>query len=215
MKSLESQFEAVSKSTTFKNILETYNLSEKSVLDIGCGYGPFLVHFGEKSTGITISAEQVAYGSDKKIDIRLHNIEDYPDLDGKKFDVIFCNNLFEHLYSPHEFLYKVRKYLNDDGFMILGVPCVPTPSQLMHLKKFRGALACNHINFFTKKTLELTVERGGWSIQNIRGFHFRNQFVDMLLEPIYPHLYIIAHPEKDFQYSEKRKREVAAYTDKT
>jgi len=122
---IEKRFENVSKSKTFGNIVKTFDLDKKSVLDIGCSYGEFLVHFGPKSVGITIVKEEVEYGKSKDLDIRLGNIESSDFNLEKKFDVIFANNIFEHLYSPHNFLCEIKKYLRPEGILILGVPCIP------------------------------------------------------------------------------------------
>lgn len=207
---IKRRFSAVARSVTFKNIVDTHELGKKAVLDIGSAYGEHLVHFGPGSTGLTVSPEEVAYGKQQGLDTRLGNIEEGFN-PGKKYDAIFCNNLLEHLLSPHQFLVSARAFLKNDGALILGVPCIPFPSLLMKLKWFRGALATNHINFFTTRTLRLTAERAGWNIHTIRGFHFKAPLLDRMFLSAYPHLYIIATPDPSFTYSEKRKRELAGY----
>lgn len=69
--------------------------------------------------------------------------------------------------------------------------------------RFRGALASNHISYFTKKTLELTVESAGWKIQDSRSFFFSYAFFDKLLNIISPKIYIIAKNEINFKYPDK------------
>jgi 2-polyprenyl-3-methyl-5-hydroxy-6-metoxy-1,4-benzoquinol methylase len=211
---IEKRFKNISRSQTFRNIITTFYLDKKSVLDIGCSYGEFLAHFGPQSVGVTITEEEVVYGKKKGLDIRFGNIEDKEFSLDKTFDVIFANNIFEHLYSPHQFLVGVKKYLKEDGVLILGVPCMPIITPLVHLRKFRGALAMAHINFFTKDTLIKTVERGGWVPQSTRGYHFMNPFIDHCLDLIYPHFYVAATKEKNFAYSDKRLKELAGYSDK-
>jgi len=204
-------FAGVAASKTFRHIVDTFDLSRKSVLDIGCGYGEFLMHFGPGSKGVTIVSEEVQYARKRGLTIVAGNIED-PDfrLDGT-FDVVFANNLFEHLYSPHNFLVKAKLFLKKDGILILGVPCIPKIVSLIYLRKFRGALASNHINFFTRQTLIKTVERAGWTVLECRSFHLRSRFLDMLLHVIAPHFYVIAVPDRKFVYPEKRKIELEGY----
>lgn len=209
---LEQRFKNVSRSKTFSNIVRTYSLDTKAVLDIGCSYGEFLAHFGRGSLGITITEEEVVYGKTKGLDIRYGNIEADDFTITKKFDAIFANNIFEHLYSPHAFLRRAAKYLNEDGVLILGVPCIPTLSFLMRFKKFRGSLAVAHINFFTRKTLTLTVKKGGWRVLAMRGFRIKNATLDRLLNPIYPHFYVVAAPDSEFAYGQKRMKELKGYS---
>jgi SAM-dependent methyltransferase len=211
---IETRFENAGKSKTFRNIAGEFHLGSRKVLDVGCSYGEFLAHFGKESVGVTIVKEEAEYGKTKGLRIVEGNIEsDVLNIaTEEKFDVIFANNIFEHLLSPHLFLQKIRRHIKEDGILILGVPCVPFFSFLMKMRKFRGALAGSHINFFTKKTLALTVMRGGWRIKEERSFHFKNVFFDTLLGPIVPHFYVIAVPDKNFHYNEKHLRDLSGYS---
>jgi|TARA_Y100000310_G_scaffold341769_1_gene441999 2-polyprenyl-3-methyl-5-hydroxy-6-metoxy-1,4-benzoquinol methylase len=208
---IEERFQNVSKSKTFGNIVHLFNLNKKAVLDAGCSYGEFLIHFGDGSEGITLDKAEAEYTRSKGLSVHLDNVESQTLKLNKTFDVVFANNLLEHLYSPHEFLIKTKEYLKPDGTLILGVPCIPTITPLIQIKKFRGSMAGGHINFFTRRTLIETVKRAGWKIQTVRGFHFRNPVIDLPLNPIYPHFYVIATPDPNFEYPEKRKKELAGY----
>lgn len=192
---IEKRFENISRSKTFNNIVRIFGLDKKSVLDIGCSYGEFTAHFGKGSVGITISKDEVAYGRSKGLDIRHGDIEAKDFILEEKFDVVFANNIFEHLYSPHDFLQRVKNYLKPNGILILGVPCIPKVVSLLRLKKFRGSLAVSHINFFTRDTLIRTVESAKWKPIMIRGFHFSNKVIDHALDVVYPHNYVVATPD--------------------
>ena len=209
---MQKRFDGVARSKTFRNIINTFDLDQKSVLDIGCSYGEFLAHFGKGSVGISISKEEVSYGGEHGLDIRYGNIEEGTLPLTGEFDVIFANNIFEHLYSPHDFLNKIKKHLKADGILILGVPCIPKIVSLVYIRKFRGAFAEQHINFFTRDTLTNTAKRAGWVPKMTRGFHFRNSFVDALLNPTYPHFYLIATLDRNFKYTEKRMKEISGYS---
>jgi SAM-dependent methyltransferase len=210
--SVERRFKNTERSKTFKNITQIYGLGQKAVLDIGCSYGEFLIHFGPGSTGVTLTQAEVDYGVTKGLDVLYGNIEFDSFVLEKTYDVVFANNIFEHLYSPHNFLIKIKKYLKPEGILILGVPCIPKVNFLMRFPKFRGSLAVEHINFFTRDTLIKSVERGGWVVKSARGFHFSNPFVDTFLRPIYPHFYVIAKLDPAFAYPERRMKELAGYT---
>lgn len=210
-KDIELRFNNIAKSKTFQNLCSSLGLKERAVFDIGCSYGEFLCHFGEGSMGLTIAPDEAEYGKKVSLDIRVGNIEEGFPI-SEKFEVIFANNLFEHLYSPHGFLIKLKDFTSTDGVLVLGVPCVPKIVTLMSLSKFRGALAVSHINFFTRQTLKKTVERGGWKVHAVRSFHFKNRFLDSLANFVSPHFYVIATMDPSFEYHEKRKKELAGYT---
>jgi len=196
---IEQRFKNVGKSKTFSNIVRIFELNKRAVLDIGCTNGEFLIHFGPGSVGLTIVQKEVEYGKVKNLDIRFGNIES-TDFDmSDRFDVIFANNLFEHMHAPHDFLLKIKRFLRPDGLLILGVPTIPKIVSLIRLRKFRGAMAVSHINFFTRQTLIHTVLRAGWKIDTMRGFHFSVPLVDRLLDLIYPHFYVVARLDPNWR----------------
>lgn len=208
---IENDFQNVAKSKTFNNIKQLFALDSKAVFDVGCSYGEFLIHFGPGSIGLTITNEEAEYGRFRGLDVKCGNIESDKKDVIEKFDAVFANNIFEHLFSPHKFLCKIKENLRPGGILILGVPCIPKIMPLMRLRKFRGSQAVAHINFFTRDTLIKTVERGGWTIISARTFHFRNKFLDRLLDFISPHFYIVAKPKQYFSYHKKRMKELVGY----
>jgi len=205
---IENRFKKVSVSKTFKNLKEVFLLGDKFVFDIGCGYGEYLSSFGTGSFGITTTKEEVDYGRENGLDIRLGNAEmTDPSLFSNLPEVIWANNLFEHLLSPHEFLINLKRISNTDTILILGVPVVPFPSFIMKLKWFRGALASNHISFFTRKTLSLSAEYSGWKVKEIRPFIFKSKIIDNIVSVFAPHQYLVAQNNKDFRYPPKKLKE--------
>jgi len=211
LEKIKKRFFNVDKSKTFKNIIKEHKLDKKAVFDIGCTYGEFLCHFGTGSVGLTIIKEEADYGQSIGLDIRQGNVESKDFKITEKFDVIFANNIFEHMLSPHLFLMNMKQYLKPDGVMILGVPSVPKLTWMLNFKRFRGSLASLHINFFNRDTLMKTVEAGGWHILTCRGFHFRNKYVDYMMNLVWPHFYVVAKPIEGFSYSPKRLKETAGY----
>ncbi len=202
------QFKNVALSKTFKRILRTFSLRNKAVLDLGCGSGQHLIHFGEGSIGVTSAKNEVGYGKEHGLQMIFGNVEQIDKLPlQNQFDYIWANNLFEHLLSPHAFLMKLKNISNENTQIILGVPMIPRHASLLKVSKFRGALASNHINFFTKKSLKLTVERAGWFVKEIRPFIFKNTFLDFLVSPWSPHLYCVASNNVNFKYSDKKVHE--------
>lgn len=206
--SADKRFEPVSNSGTFARILKIFGLKDKKVLDLGCGYGEYLVKFGKNSLGITTTIQEVEYGKSRNIRIVQGNVELIENAKlSEKFDAIWANNLFEHLLSPHSFLMKMKTLAADNSLLILGVPVVPRIASLMHIKKFRGAMAVAHINFFTMETLKLTVVRAGWKVENVRPFVFSNVFLDKLFSFFSPHLYVVARNDTSFKYPDKKLKE--------
>lgn len=200
---IQKEFKSVKKSRIFNNLLKIYSLDEKKVLDIGCAKGEHLVHFGEGSKGVDANKKYFEFWKELNLKVITANVENNIPLN-EKFDVIWCNNLIEHLVAPHLFLVRLHKFLKENSILILGVPTVSPISFLRRFSRFRGYLAHEHLNFFTQPTIKLTLERAGYKIEEARLFYFRNRLLDKLLSPISPHLYLICRKVKDFQYHPKR-----------
>ncbi len=208
-------FAQVRKSRVFSNIIDTFSLEKKKVLDVGCSEGHHLSCFGKESVGITIIPEHVEAGKKRGLTILEKNVEDEHFSLPDTFDAVWANNIFEHLNQPHPFLIKMRSVLNDDGILILGVPVIPFFSFLTRFKKFRGAYAVSHVNFFTRKTLVETVRAAGWDVREARLFYMKNPFLDSFFNLIAPHIYVIATARPDFKYADKRLLSLRGYTKNT
>ncbi len=172
--SIENREKNVAYSRTFRIIRSLYCLSDKAVLDVGCGFGEYLRFFGSGSMGITTTAAEIEYAKNHNLTVLFGNAELLGDVASQReFDAVWANNLFEHLLSPHAFLMKLKKLSHGRTILILGVPVVPKIVSLLSLGRFRGALATNHINFFTYVTLRLTAERAGWTVAAARPFSLK------------------------------------------
>lgn len=201
--------EQVLQSKTFARIAKLYDLPNKRVLDIGCGVGSHMQRFGAGSIGLTTNPDEVVVGQKINRDIRLGNVEKLSAAlpQTEQFDVIWCNNIFEHLLSPHAFLVYLKQVAHADTVLVLGTPMVPTVPSLMRLRQFRGALATPHVNFFNYKTYELSVTFAGWTVQTLSSFYFRIPLLNYLVKPIWPHLYLVAKNDPTYRYHEKKLKE--------
>lgn len=204
----DERFAPVAASRTFNRILDNLKLRSKRTLDIGCGYGEYLVKFGPGSVGITTTVAEVEYAASRGINIVKGNAERMDELGlDASFEAIWANNLFEHLVAPHAFLMRLKKIARPEAVLVLGVPVIPVLPALMRLTKFRGALAVAHVNFFTRASLKLSVERAGWRVAEIRPFVFSNRLADRLASFVAPHLYVVASNRADFKYDPKKLKE--------
>jgi sphingolipid C9-methyltransferase len=100
------------------------------MLDIGCGWGTLAMHaartFGARSTGITISKNQTAFGNARIAKAGLSErarIEclDYRDIPRRQFDRISSLEMVEHVGVKNfqKFCNQVYSLLKDDGLFLL------------------------------------------------------------------------------------------------
>lgn len=107
----------------------------ETLLDIGCGWGTLAkfasVHFGAKTTGITLGRNQTAWGNNglRKAGITEEQSRilcmDYRDIPvpEAKYDKITCLEMAEHVGIRHltSFLRQVNDMMNDDGTFFIQV----------------------------------------------------------------------------------------------
>ena len=100
------------------------------VLDIGCGFGDQLWYFkqqGHSVTGIEPSVHRAAMAGRILDSIVINSpIEgvalDHTFAGQQKFDLIYLNQVLEHLDRPLEVIREIRKILSPGGKLLIGVP---------------------------------------------------------------------------------------------
>jgi hypothetical protein len=75
---------------------------------------------------------------------------------GRRFDVILCNHLLEHIVDPLGFLKALTNHITVGGVLYVEVPDevwggLPLPRH-----------ASVHLNYFTKRTAEILLKLSGW-----------------------------------------------------
>ena len=109
--------------------------------------------------------------------------KDLPELNGKKFDVIFFNDVLEHLTNPAEALKDCQEFLNPNGCIIASIPNMrwyPVILSLLRYKDFEyqqyGVMDETHLRFFTKKSMIRLFENAGFKVSKIEGINKDENF---------------------------------------
>ena len=191
--------------------LKKYNLNNKKVLDIGSAWGEFLIHFGSGSKGIEVMPESVKFSRAIGFNVDEYNFEDEWREENESFDAIWCSNVLEHVVAPHLLLRRFHEALKSNGLIFIRVPTIPSNWLYLKLNRlllgFLGYDAVQHINAFTRRTIEFTVERAGFKIIESNIFLPQNQIINKILNPFLKDAisFISVVAEKTpFKYHEKR-----------
>ncbi|KKQ91265.1 MAG: 3-demethylubiquinone-9 3-methyltransferase [Candidatus Azambacteria bacterium GW2011_GWA2_39_10] len=191
--------------------LKKYNLNNKKVLDIGSAWGEFLIHFGPDSKGIEVMPESVKFSQAIGLNVDEYNFEDEWREESKYFDAIWCSNVLEHVVAPHLLLRRFHDALKPNGLIFIRVPTIPSNWLYLKLNRlllgFLGYEAVQHINAFTRRTIEFTIERAGFKIIESNIFFPQNQILNKILNPFLKDaisFITIVAKKTHFKYPEKR-----------
>ena len=155
----------------------------KKVLDVGCGNGIFAASIKEKNNaevwGIELMKDEIAK-ADQILDKSFAGpIEEHVDnLPDNYFDVIYFNDVLEHLVDPYIVLEKIKSKLSNNGVVISSIPNIRFHSVLIPLifnKQFEyksfGVMDKTHLRFFTKKSIRKMYENIGYEVISHKGIN--------------------------------------------
>jgi len=141
-------------------------LKDKSVLDVGCGYGEILGYLkarrncrvvGMEPSPDTGNAGKEFFG----IDIIPALFGDW-DFRGEQFDVVICNHTLEHVDDPKRFLNLLKERVKPGGMLYLEVPNIMWPSGGFTLDAF---LYHEHLQTFSVRNLAMLLKKCGFTVR--------------------------------------------------
>lgn len=133
----------------FRFVIRYVSLSDKYVLDAGCGAGQGAAYLSQNGAcyvvGIDISPEAIAYARDLFPKDNLSFVvmdAHYLGFPDRTFDVVTSIEVIEHLQKPEQYVSEIRRVLKDEGVLVLSTPnkliSSPTPGTIWpyHIKEF-------------------------------------------------------------------------------
>lgn len=111
----------------FVQAYRIYHESKNSplkILDIGCGKDVELFEYkinGDKYYGCDFYDQlNIKLDGYQRVDLNEESLFDkFP---GQKFDVVFCGEVIEHLFSPDVLLEEVKNLMHEESILILSTP---------------------------------------------------------------------------------------------
>lgn len=147
-----------------------------SVLDIGCAKGSLLDElktYDYKTFGIEMSSANVELCKSKGHNVHLGDLDSFYEANkGKKFDIISCLDVLEHVHKPREFLLIIKSLLKDDGLLIISTPNFSGIISKLLGERDPYIIPPEHLNFFTKKGLVTLFKQTGFRVKRLNTFGF-------------------------------------------
>jgi len=153
--------------------LESYKdvIRGSEILDFGCGKGDFIQlskDISQRSVGIELNLINREYLNS----IGIECLTKLSELNDDKFDLITLNHVFEHLNNPIDILIELKKYLKDDGIIIIEVPHArDLLLETFKLESFKNfTLWSEHLILHTRESLETFAIKSGLHLITLEGF---------------------------------------------
>ncbi len=154
-----------------------------TVIDIGCGDGSFGGLIKERTNaevwGIEFRQEE-ADKAERILDKLFAGpceefIDDLPD---NYFDVIYFNDILEHLEDPYSILNRVKPKLKENGVVISSIPNIRYYKAILNLLfnkdweyQAHGVMDKTHLRFFTGKSIKRMYEEQGYKVHIHEGIN--------------------------------------------
>ncbi len=155
----------------------------KRALDVGCGEGTFALQIknklGAEVWGIELMPEPGEEAKKCLDKVFIGPCENFVnDLPDTYFDVIYCNDVLEHLVDPYTFLGHLKSKLTENGVIISSIPNIryhDAFKKIILQKKFEyeghGIFDKTHMRFFTKSSIANMYGNLGFKIISHKGIN--------------------------------------------
>jgi 2-polyprenyl-3-methyl-5-hydroxy-6-metoxy-1,4-benzoquinol methylase len=151
------------------------------VLDVGCGEGYALAFFraqGCEVRGFDFSAAGVESKNpsckDALVVGDVFGLLQKEIFSGKKYDVVWLQNVLEHVRDPIDLLQSLRKLVDGDGVAVVTVPndcsiIQRAALQYEHVHSAFWVLPPDHLSYFDAASLRAIARHTGWNCTKILG----------------------------------------------
>ena len=144
------------------------------VLDLGCSDGQLgacLTDMGHLVVGVDFEEHKLV--RERLVDFFQADLDQgIPDEVGGDYDVVLMADVLEHVRDPERLLAAARGRLRPGGSVMVSVPNFGHwyPRARVAMGRFdydvRGILDQGHVRFFTRKSFDAILQRGGWTVRH-------------------------------------------------
>ncbi|MCC7277586.1 MAG: methyltransferase domain-containing protein [Chromatiaceae bacterium] len=149
------------------NWVSQHELSDKSIIEVGCGAGYLLEILsvaGVQATGLEYGAAQIKAALAAGRVVRQGYILDSGLYFDRQFDGFICINVLEHAPEPVRFLRAIRTICKPGA---VGIVEVPNFQKDIKLHKSHNLIR-DHLSYFTTRTLALALHLAGFELLSLR-----------------------------------------------
>ncbi|MBF0195861.1 MAG: class I SAM-dependent methyltransferase [Magnetococcales bacterium] len=150
----------------YYSLMSNFTGPNQEILDIGCGVGSFLNYVNQHYSATNLHGLELNLGAAKYVKqiVGPDRFYDQPIEDvefNTQFNQVYMWGVLEHLSDPTTVLKKIRDILSDQGYLLFLIPNFSSRAVKILGAQTPTFEPRNHIQFYTKKSLELLYKNVG------------------------------------------------------
>lgn len=162
-------------------LINQFSNNGKTLLDIGCGTGEFLVT-AKKENWTIFGVEPNKQAREKAVSKKLNVVENLENLGQQKFNVISLWHVMEHLPDLKNQIKKITNLLAEEGTLIIAVPNFKS-NDAIHYKEYWAAYDTpRHLWHFSQKAISELFKEQNFKIIQTLPMKFDSYYVSLLSE---------------------------------
>ena len=162
-------------------LINQFSNNGKTLLDIGCGTGEFLVT-AKKENWTIFGVEPNKQAREKAVSKKLNVVEHLENLGQQKFNVISLWHVMEHLPDLKNQIKKITNLLAEEGTLIIAVPNFKS-NDAIHYKEYWAAYDTpRHLWHFSQKAISELFKEQNFKIIQTLPMKFDSYYVSLLSE---------------------------------
>ncbi|MEO9480596.1 MAG: class I SAM-dependent methyltransferase [Maribacter dokdonensis] len=180
---LEKVYQTVKKIALKRKLelINKYANTSKTILDIGCGTGEFLIT-AKKNNWYTVGVEinEAARNKSSKKNITTYKFVE--EVKSSQFNIITLWHVLEHLKDLNGTITKISSLLDTDGTLIIAVPNYKSYDANYYKEYWAAYDTPRHLCHFSQKSISTIFENHNLKVVRTLPMYFDSYYVSLLSE---------------------------------
>lgn len=171
----ENNYNVLQEKPAIRSLLP--NLKNKSILDLGCGYGEncryFIKEGAKEVIGVDISENMLKTALKENTDSRIKYLRiDINDIStiNKKFDIVYSSLAFHYIEDLKQLLFNIGNLLNKDGMLIFSQEH-PLTTAYKKGERWAKSNTGEYLHYNLSHYMENGERRITWFVDNVIKYH--------------------------------------------
>ena len=180
---LEKVYQTVKKIALKRKLelINKYANTSKTILDIGCGTGEFLIT-ARKNNWNTLGVEINDEARNKSSKKNITTYKFIEEVKSSQFNIITLWHVLEHLKDLNGIITKISSLLNTDGTLIIAVPNYKSYDANYYKEYWAAYDTPRHLWHFSQKSISTIFEKHNLKVVRTLPMYFDSYYVSLLSE---------------------------------